>query len=265
MTSSNDAPNLREINVAQIQHLTDSLSDYANFRAQVIIRNDLLRSALLLIAVGVVAGFMNVLVLNAQGVASWTGLLPAWFSATGKTSLLTFLLQFLAYASVFALLLGLVLAGFAPLHQGKVHQRTFTNFMQRGWVAQGMELGLTVDDDNLWIRKPVQLMAFSGKPNKASKVWAKDLERLRVDAADTRLSLMIKLLLNDRQFHGAMSVQSLRSKYEDPQPGGTTLVGFGPLLRMPAEGEFVVVAPPGDSAVTNPEAWEPVIFWIRGY
>lgn len=246
-----------------LEALQVSLRDFEFFRSRVIVRDDLFRAAVLLLGIGITSAFMNVLVLNAQGLGSWAELFTAWFSASGRTALLSFLLRFLAYAAVFSLVLGGVLLGVSPVLQARRLRTIHANFLIRGWLARGVKLGLTVDDDSLWIRKPVDLLAYTGRPAKVAKTWEKDLERLRADVQDRSRALMMCLLLSDRQFHGALTVGSLRGKYEFPLPGGSTLVGFGPLHKMRAEGQVVVVAPPSDSAVTDPQAGDKLIFWLR--
>ncbi|MCS4484278.1 hypothetical protein NXS08_02075 [Gleimia sp. 6138-11-ORH1] len=248
---------------AKLAALTTELSDYQAFRQKVLIRNDMQHLGWLLLGTALVAGFLNVLVLNGQGVTEWSQLPYFWFSASGKGWLYTFLFRFLAFASVLSLCLGIGVSIWAPSWYRRQYKQAYRDFMARGWIAQSAVLGLTMDDDSWWIRKPVQVLAFSPQPKLVAKNWKSDLRLLRADVEDKASQLMIQLLLQDRVFHGARSVRSLRGHYDPPQVGGYTLVGFGPLKRLPSEGKFVVVAPPSDASVRNPESLEKLIFWIR--
>lgn len=167
------------------KELLDSLSDYPIFRSKVIIRDELRRQGFLLLAVAVVAGFLNILVLNSQGVSRWTELPFQWFTASGAGWLLTGLLRFLAYASVLSLVLGIVVSTSAPFWLERQYKRVYADFMARGWVASGIRLGITVDDDNLWIRKPVEVMLYSPAPAQLKKHWDSDQRIMLKDAADS--------------------------------------------------------------------------------
>lgn len=248
---------------AHVDKLTAELQDFTSFRSKVIIRNELRRQGFLLLSVAVVAGFMNVLVLNAQGVHEWTALPVVWFSATGSGWLLTGLLKFLAYASVIALLLGGLISGLAPFLLEKQYRRVHADFVARGWVATGIAVGLSVDDDNLWIRKPVEVRLYSPAPHQLKKHWESDQRLVLKDADDCAKAMLIRLLLADRQFHGARTVKDLRALYEVPEPGGYSLVGFGPLQQMDATGEFVVVSPASAEVAQEPQAFDKLVFWIR--
>ncbi|MDO5061037.1 MAG: hypothetical protein Q4D73_05335 [Actinomycetaceae bacterium] len=248
---------------AKLADLTAELADFEVFCERVLIRDELRRQGFLLLAVAAVAGFLNILVLNGQGVTEWSQLPFYWFSVSGSSWLITILLRFLSFAAVFALVLGVVVSVLAPFWRKRLYAQAHADFVARGWVAQSVSLGLSVDDDNLWIRKPVQVLAFSPAAKFVAKHWQSDLRLLRKDVADSAKALMLRLLLQDRQFHGARSVKSLRGHYEPPEVGGFTLVGFGPLEKMPAQGAFVVVAPPDAEAVKNPEAFQKLIYWIK--
>lgn len=261
---SAEANNSQEpLEQAKLAALTAELSNFEVFCDRVLIRDELRRQGFLLLAVAVVAGFLNILVLNGQGVTEWSQLPYHWFSVSGSGWLITGLLRFLSFASVFALVLGIAVSVWAPLWRKRLYAQAHADFTARGWVAQSQSLGLTVYDDNLWIRKPVEVLAFSPAQKFVAKHWKADLRLLRRDVEDSAKSLMLRLLLQDRQFQGARSVKSLRGHYEPPEVGGFTLVGFGPLEKMPAQGTFVVVAPPDDAAVKNPEAFQKLIYWIK--
>lgn len=257
------APQPEVLDRAKLAELTDDLADFEVFSARVLIRDDVRRQGFLLLAVALVAGFLNILVLNGQGVTQWSQLPFYWFSASGSGWLITILLRFLSFAAVFALVLGVAVTLWAPVWRRNFYVKAHADFLARGWVAQSVPVGLTVDDDNLWIRKPVQVLAFSPAPKLVAKHWQSDLRLLRKDVADSSKALMLRLLLQDRQFQGARSVKSLRGHYEPPEVGGFTLVGFGPLQKMPAVGGFVVVAPPDEVAVKDPQAFQKLIFWIK--
>lgn len=245
--------------------LAGELTDYSEFRKRVIIRHDLLRMGVLLCAVGGVAGVMNAIVVAGRTETAWAAIASGWFSATGSGWLFTVLFRILAVGSIVGLVAGIAVLAYAPFHRTRAYRNAHAAFCERGWVARGCPSGLTVDDDSIWIKHDVDVIVWSAKQSGNDSKWKRDCARITRDFAQSDRKMMAALLLEDRKFHGLLTIGQLRSEFGSAsQSQRSSYIGFGPLHRIPARTDIAVVAPPSDRAVRKPQAFEDMLFWIRG-
>lgn len=244
--------------------LARELTDYSEFRKRVIIRHDVLRMGVLLCSVGIVAGVMNGIVVAGHAGPTWGQIASGWFSVSASGWIFTVLFRILAVGSVLGVVGGVAVLMYAPFHLTRAYRRAHAAFCQRGWVARGCASGLTVDDDSLWIKHPVDVVVWSACQSNSQKQWRRDCRQLRRDLTHSDRKMMATLTLEDRKFHGAMTIGQLRSQIDKTGTSRrSSYVGFGPLRHMRARTDFAVMAPPSPQAIHEPQPYDDLLFWIR--
>ncbi|MDO5728932.1 MAG: hypothetical protein Q4P71_04830 [Actinomycetaceae bacterium] len=244
--------------------LDEQLQDFTQFRSRVIIRNDLARMGALLLGIGVVASFMNGIVVAGQHGPSLAAILTGWLSVSASSTLFTVLFRILALTAIIGIIGGLALSIYAPLSHRRRYRLVHQNFRERGWIACGAPTGFSVDDDNIWIKRPVPIIVWARRGSQHRSQWPRDIAALKNELNHPDHALMMRLLLDDRKFHGCITVRQLRSHYPKPKGGkGPSYLGFGPLHRMKARDDIAVIAPPSSDACQSPQPWQPMVFWIR--
>ncbi|MDI9589288.1 MAG: hypothetical protein QM234_10120 [Acidobacteriota bacterium] len=253
----------QDLSDAELTALQERLQDFDEFKKTVFIRDEMQRMGGLAFAIGVVAAILNAIVLAGQVDGGISAIFQNWFLATGTRSVITVLLRFLAGASLAGLLIGAGLLLYAPIHKTHTYKKVHKNFVDNGWIARGKPVNVKMEDDGIWIKKPVPVVLWSRELPKNQSGWDRDLTLLNKDLQSSDQAMMLTLLLNDRKFHGAISVRDLRSQYEKPRSGGgQSLIGFGPLNNVPARDDLAVVAPNSKETTSSPKPWDKLVFWI---
>lgn len=247
----------------QLSDLSQRLKDYDYFKSNVVILDEILRIGLLTVGIGVVAGIMNAIVVAGQLDGDFSAIFANWFAAEGSSKVFTYLLKFLAVVSIASLVIGLLALAYAPVHKVQIYRKAHRSYVERGWIARGEKIDVKVEDDNLWIKKPVPVILWSPPLPKRRAQWERDCHLLHEDMRNSQQNMVLTLLLNDRKFHGAISLKDLRSRYERPRGGGgRSLIGFGPLMRVRARSDLALIAPPSSQATTEPQPWDKLVFWL---
>lgn len=244
--------------------IEQQLHDFHQFRSRVIIRNDFARMGVLLLGIGVIASLMNGIVVASQTGPTLPAIVAGWLSVTASSTLFTVLFRVLAVAAIIGLGGGTILSIYAPIHQRRRYRTVHADFCRRGWVTCGASTGLSVDDDNVWIKRPVQVIVWSAQAHSNKSQWEKDVTAIQKDFESAQNRMVANLLLENRKFHGCITVRQLRSQYSKPKGGrGPSYLGFGPLHRMKALDSHAVIAPTSSEAAREPEPWHNLLFWIR--
>lgn len=249
---------------AQAREIEEQLRDFTQFRSRVIIRNDFARMGVLLLGIGIVSSLMNGIVVAGQTGPTFPAVVEGWLSVTASSTLFTVLFRMLAVAALVGVGGGIALSIYAPIRQRRRYRTAHADFCAGGWVTCGAPTGLSVDDDNVWIKRPVQVIVWSAQADSHTKQWAKDVAAIQKEFESSQNRMVASLLLDNRKFHGCITVRQLRAQYSKPRKGkGHSYLGFGPLHGMKAHDNLAVIAPPSAQVAREPEPWHNLLFWIR--